>query len=65
MRQSVCRWLIAIFGVWALLSLPSLVALVPPAIHSGDLLDILLSVIGFALLPIAVVGLWHFAIAQQ
>lgn len=60
MRQRVYRWLIAIFGGWAFLSLPSLVALVPSAIHSGDLLLSVLSLIGFALLPVSVIGLWHF-----
>lgn len=65
MRQRVYRWLIAILGAWGLLSLPSLLAMVPAAIQSGDInsdnvLNIIVPTLGFALLPIAVVGLWNF-----
>jgi|GEM_PF-3375791 len=59
MQRSVYHWLLGLLAGWALLSLPSLVALVLPAIQSGKPLTILFPVTGFALLPISVIGLWH------
>ena len=65
MRQHVYRWLIAILGVWGLLYLPSLLAPVFAVIQPSDVrgenwFALIVPAIGFALLPIAVVGLWRF-----
>jgi hypothetical protein len=61
MQRKTFRFIIAICAAWAALSIPSLVAILLPAIQVGDVrtTEIIFSVVGFALLPIATVGLWH------
>jgi len=49
-----------LFAIWALLFLPSLLALVIPAIQSGKLLSAIVLWAGVALVPVSAIGLWHF-----
>ena len=61
MRQSFYRLLISIFAIWAALSIPTLLAPTLFALHSNEPLHNpgILLLIGFALLPVSVVGLWN------
>lgn len=61
MRRKTFRLLIAACGVYAAFGLPSLVGVLLPAIQAGDARanEILTALVGFALLPVACVGLWY------
>ena len=60
-RQSFYRVLILIIAAWAALSIPTVLLPTLTALRSGEPLhspNVLLP-IGFALLPISVIGLWN------
>lgn len=60
MQRKTFRILIAVCAIWAALSLPSLIAVLYASIKSDQqIFDLSMATIGFAILPVACLGLWH------
>jgi hypothetical protein len=61
MQRKTFRFLIAVCAIWAALSLPGVAAVGYATFVSGDqrAFDFSISTLGIALLPVAVIGLWH------
>ena len=61
MHRKTFRILIAGCAIWTALSLPSLVAVTHATIASGNepAFELSVTTLGFAILPVAVIGLWY------